>query len=250
MTGPVVGVVCALRSEARHLGRTLSGPAGLESLTDGMLLAVTGMGLPAAASGAERLVAAGAGALASFGMAGGLDPRLRAGSLFLPSEVAVLDGSVLPSDARWRAQVAHSLNALSPLSAGRLLSSPTAVVTAVAKAALWRSGVGSAVDMESAAVAGVSRRHGLPFIAIRVIVDDARADLPGAVGDAMRADGQVSVWRVLAHLLREPAQLGPLVGLARAYSAANRTLAAAARHGQLWPRALTAPLETPAAGFQ
>ncbi len=243
MTDPVVGVICALRSEARHLGRTLVGQAGLESLPDGTLLAVTGTGLAAAAAGAERLLAAGATSFVSWGMAGGLDPQLRAGHLLLPAEIVNPDGQVLASDARWRAQLAASLSALRPLTSGRLVSVRAAVPTAAAKAVLWRAGA-LAVDMESSAVAALCERHGLPFIAIRAIIDDAATELPGALATATRADGGVAVWPVLTTLLRAPLQLGALLHLARAYAAANRTLAAVARRGALTPLT-TAPAAHP-----
>lgn len=248
LTEPVVGVVCALRSEARHLGRTLAGQPGLESLPDGPLLAVTGAGLAAAAAGAERLIAAGATSLLSWGMAGGLDPQLRAGDLLLPAEISGPEGQVLASDARWRAQLTATLSALQPRACGRLVSARAPVTTAAAKAALWRAGA-SAVDMESSAVAALCAGHRLPFIAVRAIIDEAGTELPGALATAMRADGGISPWPVLGCLLREPGQLGALLRLARAYAAANRTLAAAARRGALRPLAIApGAAALPAAG--
>lgn len=232
MTEAVVGVVCALRSEARHLGRTTPTRSAIDCLADGTLVAVTGMGPAAAAAGATRLAAGGAAALLCFGMAGALDPTLRPGRLVLPEEVAGPEGAVFACDPRWRARVAASLGALGPVSCGRLLSVPAPVTTAAAKAALFRAG-SMAVDMESAAVAGVARARALPFLAIRVIIDDAATEIPAAVAAATGADGQVSAWGVLAHLLREPAQVRPLIRLARAYGAANRTLAAVVRAGGL-----------------
>ncbi|MGH8201914.1 MAG: purine and other phosphorylase-like protein, family 1, partial [Steroidobacteraceae bacterium] len=78
-----IGIVSALAAEARTLGPTAHG-AELRRLTDGALLAVSGIGENAAAAAARRLVLAGAGALASFGMAGGLDPALICGAVLLP----------------------------------------------------------------------------------------------------------------------------------------------------------------------
>lgn len=230
MTDVVVGVVCALRSEARHLGRTTPKQVAVDGLRDGTLLSVTGVGPVAAAAGAGRLVTAGAGALLCFGMAGALDPQLSAGRLFLPSEIAHPDGPVFTCDPGWRARVAAVLEALAPVTPGRLRSVAAPVTTVAAKAALWHSG-SIAVDMESAAVADVARRAGLPFLAIRVIIDDACTELPGAIAAATDADGRASTSRVLAHLLREPAQIWPLIRLARAYAAANRTLSSVVRAG-------------------
>ena len=45
--------------------------------------------------GARSLIEAGATALASWGMAGGLDPALSAGAILLPSEVLGPDGRIV-----------------------------------------------------------------------------------------------------------------------------------------------------------
>ena len=99
-------MVCALRSEARCLGRTFATDASSpERLADGTLLAVTGMGPAAAAAGARRLCQAGAQGLLSWGMAGGLDPALRPGTLLLPVAVLTTEGSEFATTPQWRAQL-------------------------------------------------------------------------------------------------------------------------------------------------
>ena len=236
MTEAVLGVVCALRSEARHLGRPVASNAGVGSLPDGTLVAITGMGLGEAAAGTARLIAAGAGALISFGMAGGVDPALAAGCLFLPPEVGSPEGLRFTCDPSWHAQLRAAFNAA--VTEGRLLTVRAPLATAAAKAALWQASGARAVDMESSAVAELAQRHALPFMAVRVIIDDARAQLPGAIAAATGADGQVAAWRVGRHVLRHPRELAPLLRLARAYSAANATLAAVAASGALARRAV------------
>lgn len=231
MTDPVLGVVCALRSEARHLGRSVARNAGLGLLPDGTLVAVTGMGLEAAAGGTARLIAAGAAALASFGMAGGVDPRLPAGCLFLPQTVSSPEGAQFACDAQWHAQLCGALGGA--VTQGLLATVRAPLTSAAAKAAQHAASGARAVDMESSAVAELARRHALPFVAVRVIIDDAQAQLPAAIAVATGADGQVAAWRVGAHLLRHPGELSAVLRLARAYSAANASLAAVAASGAL-----------------
>lgn len=238
MTDPVLGVVCALRSEARHLGRSVASHAGLSSLPSGTLIAVTGMGLNAAAAGAAALIGARAGALMSFGMAGGVDPTLPAGCLFLPDAVSAPDGTAYPCDPHWHAQLCRALSGA--VGEGRLSSVPAPLTSGAAKAALWRATGARAVDMESSAVAALAQRHGLPFVAVRVVIDDAHCELPAALATATAADGQVAGWRVGLHLLRHPGEFPALLRLARAYAAANATLARVAASGAV--RRAPAPL--------
>jgi len=230
---PVVGVVCALHSEARHLGRSVSGQGSVETVATGTLRVVSGMGGTAAAAGAERLIAAGAGALVSWGLAGGLDPELRAGLIFVPSEVMAPDGALLATDTLWRARLATALVRFSPLTSGRLVTSVAAVGTVAAKAALFKTSGARAVDMESAAIAQVARSRDLPFLAIRVIIDRAVDVLPDSFVAAIGVGGEFSIGQLLAHLARSPRELAPLVRLARTYQQANRSLAAAAASGGL-----------------
>jgi adenosylhomocysteine nucleosidase len=237
LTTQVVGVVCALQGEARHLaGRTtLPRHASVAARADGTLLTIAGMGGAAAALGASNLVDAGAAALVSWGMAGGLDPALAAGRIFLPSEVAAIDGPSVATAQRWREQLSAALAAHQPLTCGKLLTSSRAIASVAAKAALFRQTGAAAVDMESLSVAQVALAHGLPFIAVRVIVDGAGDDLPAAVSDAADASRQLRVWRLLGQMLLAPAAVMPVIRLTRRYAAASRSLAAVARAGHLAP---------------
>jgi adenosylhomocysteine nucleosidase len=218
----IVGIVCALASEARHLRPT-----------DGTLVITTGMGSSAAAEGARSLVKAGAGALASWGMAGGLDPSLRAGAILLPTEVLGPDGIAHPCEAGWRNRLAATIQARS----GRLLTSARSVGSVEGKAELFRTTGAVAVDMESAAVAEIAEQHGLPFLAVRVVVDSAGDTLPHAVTAAADSEGHLQIWRLMGALALAPGELAPLIRLAQRYRAANRSLATIAQLGSLAPSA-------------
>jgi adenosylhomocysteine nucleosidase len=243
LTRNVVGVTCALAAEARHLGRVTRRHESLTPLADGTLLSVSGMGSSAAAQSARALVGAGATALASWGMAGGLDPALAPGTIFLPSEVISPDGVSVTTAQHWRERLGAALAAQRPLTRGRLLTSPKAVGALADKATWFRETGAAAVDMESLAVAEVARTHRLPFIAVRVIVDGAADALPQAVTAAADSEGHLQIWRLIGALARTPADLAPLIRLARRYRAANRSLAAVARVGSLAPYAFSAALD-------
>jgi adenosylhomocysteine nucleosidase len=237
LTTDVVGVVCALQSEARHLGRTVSGHAAVAALEDGTLLSVSGMGGAAAARAARNLVAAGAASLVSWGMAGGLDPSLPAGKILLPGEVAAADGTSIATARRWREHLSAALLWHQPLTGGTLLTSDAAISSVAAKAALFRATGAAAVDMESLYIAQVALAHGLPFIAIRVLIDTAGDAVPDAVRAAADAGGQVRLGRLLGQVLRRPRDVWALARLTRGYRAANRALAEVARSAALAPPA-------------
>ncbi len=218
--------------EARTLGPAVRRPDGLSAVSGGSLLVLSGIGYAAAAVGARSLVDAGACALLSFGLAGGLDPRLSAGAVVIPSEVISREGKRLPTSRDWRENLSAAVRAHCPIANGDLLSSLQAIDTLTAKSAAFRGTGAVAVDMESLAVAEVAAASNVPFAALRVIVDTAADVLPSSVLTATRG-GQVRIGRLIGGLALAPADLVGLVRLARRYRTAIRSLAAAARATRL-----------------
>jgi len=226
------GIVVAMAAEGRCLGRARARADGLDELDSGTLVALTGPGAAAAAAGAQRLREAGAAALVSFGLAGGLDPALPAGALVLPEETS--DGcGCLATDAAWRGRIRNRLQWAAPdgrpppAHGGRLLSATRALTSVCEKAAAFAAGA-RAVDLESHAVAAAA---GVPFVAVRVIVDTAADELPAPLATVVSAGGRVRPGEVAEALLRRPALLGALLHLAGRYRIALGTLRAVARAG-------------------
>jgi nucleoside phosphorylase len=83
-----------------------------------------------------------------------------------------------------------------------------------------------AVDMESAGVAEVAARRGVPFAAIRAISDGFDEDLPLDFARCAGRDGQIRLAAVMAELLRQPYALPRLVRLGRNSRIAAERLAA------------------------
>jgi len=236
-----LGIVAALAAEARALGAPWPGRSGSVTLPGGVRLATSGVGCAAAARSAAALIDAGCGALASCGLAGGLDPSLAAGTLVVPEALIRSGGPALATSAPWRERIARALAAERPVAGGLLLTSERALETRAQKSHAFRDTGAAAVDMESYAVAEVARARGVPFVAVRVIVDAASDELPRAVVLAAASSGGVSITRLLRALAREPGLLGPLLNLAHRYHAARGSLRALGRSGVLCEAELGGP---------
>jgi adenosylhomocysteine nucleosidase len=96
--------------------------------------------------------------------------------------------------------------------------------TPAEKRALAKRTQAAATDMESAAQARLAKEHGLPFMAIRAIVDTASTDIPATVLKALDSQGNISVWKLLANSYLSPADWIKIVQLGIQFSAARRTL--------------------------
>lgn len=213
-----IGVVIALPAEARPLASAKA--SGFEIL-------VSGPGPARAAEGAMTLAHRGVHSLLSWGTSGALRPDLRAGRLILATEVHDDSGKRYASDARWLTGAAAALAPLDPMSAP-CATVPQPVASVREKHELATSTGCAAVDMEAAAVAAVAAAHGLPFLAVRSIVDPADCELPRCVLAGLRPSGATDMPALLASLLRRPWELGGLLRLALHFDAALRSLRRAA----------------------
>ncbi|REE93868.1 hopanoid-associated phosphorylase [Cupriavidus plantarum] len=161
----------------------------------------------------------------SIGVAGGLAPGLSPGAVIVASSVQ--DGDVvLPCDAAWHDALRASLpDALS----GPIAGMDAAVTTVAAKAALHRAHGALAVDMESHIAARAARDRGLPFAALRIVIDPAERPVPPLAVAGMAADGSTDIGAVVRGLLKAPWELGGLIRLGRDAAAAKAALARARR---------------------
>jgi adenosylhomocysteine nucleosidase len=214
---PWVAVVTGLRAEARCL-RKLA-----------VRVACSGGSSERARLEAARLVAEGAAALVSFGLAGGLARDLRPGALLLPESVRSPDGRSIPTDPRWRERLWTRLRRRGLAAAGDAVAgSDQVVATAAAKRGLHATAGAGAVDMESHAIAAVASDAGVPFLILRAIADPYDRAIPQAALETVMPDGRVRVLAVLGGVIREPGQLIALVRLGRDTAAALATLRRAA----------------------
>jgi adenosylhomocysteine nucleosidase len=152
----------------------------------------------------------GCRSIVSFGVAGGLSPKLRAGDWIVASSI-IDSGKQHQTDVEWSRRLRNAVP-------GAGFAPVVGTDTPVSKPAVkreWHAKTGAvAVDMESHVVARIAAAHELPFAAVRVIVDPAHRSVPGAALAGMRADGTTDVSAVLRGLLAAPSQTLPVMRLA------------------------------------
>ncbi|RME35493.1 MAG: purine phosphorylase, partial [Gammaproteobacteria bacterium] len=111
-----------------------------------------------------------------------------------------------------------------PIHGEDLLELGQPVASAAEKSALHLRTGAVAGDMESAAVAREALAAGVPFLAVRVVVDAASLSLPACLLPALDDAGRTRPGVLLAGLLRSPGALWPLIALGLAYRRALGTL--------------------------
>ncbi|GAB4121797.1 MAG: purine phosphorylase [Wenzhouxiangellaceae bacterium] len=242
MAASTAGFVVALSWEQRLLSALL--PRNCRLLC-------SGMGVEAASVAARQLLHDGADMLVSCGCCAGLSADLRAGDVLIASAVLASDGTRFAvtaealstvqkrfapmfaapdsesgagrSSARRQPAVCHT---------GTLLTLPAAVAEPQHKQQVASVHSAQAADMESVAIASVAAQAGVPFVAVRVVLDDCRQSLPEAVTASCNNYGDVNSLALLRACGRQPGLLLELVALARSRSRAASSLR---RLAAAWP---------------
>jgi adenosylhomocysteine nucleosidase len=186
------------------------------------LVVQSGPGAARAGLAAKRAVDAGASLLVSWGLAGGLDAKLVPGSVVAPQRVLQHGAEPFVVDGGWHSRLVVLADEFA-LDTGDLLTAPAALESPDAKRAAAAATRAIAVDMESAAIAAVATRAGVPFVVLRVVVDGVADALPNGAEQWIDENGA----RRLAPTLRAVVSLRqwrPLLTLARRFRTASSML--------------------------
>lgn len=171
-------ILCALRFEATALKQ-------LEKTTAGVFhVCVTGVGPEAAKAGALKWIQKYQPTwIVGCGVCGSLRPDLSCGQVMVPSEFvrdddeAVLQAEPLPHDLARTLGLSGATRANEALG-GRILSVHKIAATPDEKRKLREKYAADVVDEESYTWAQVAKASGIPFSAIRVVLDEVDDTLP------------------------------------------------------------------------
>lgn len=219
-----LGIVTGLASEAAVVQRAVR-QLGLH---DRVLVACAGPGADRAERTADEVIARGATVLLSFGLAGALQPKIKAGTLVLPRLIAGPEGGAVAVQALLHERL-DAVLARFQHRTGLLVSATEVIATAKAKARLAAESGAETVDMETLGIARAALDAGVPFVVLRAVADPASRGIPAAALAGVRPDGQVRPLVVLGAALRRPAQIPEILFLARDNAKAIAALGRAAR---------------------
>lgn len=237
MEPPPIALIVALAQERRVLQRCLTSVQGWRTeesrgfagrlSREPILLIQAGIGYERARrallTACRRFSVRGA---ISLGFAGGLADGLRPGDLVCPGVVIRDDGRTgqALAVAPVYAAVAAALSAVRiPLVDGPLLSVDSPLCTPEAKRAAHRRTGAVGVDMEAAGVAEAAESLGMPWLAIKAVVDTVDDSLPRFLSACTTPQGDLR-WGRLFWSLTVASHRRAFRQLARASSMAAQSL--------------------------
>ena len=172
----------------------------------------------------------GAELVVGTGVVGALSSGLKPGDLVLADRILTIDGDgqiaervIAVGDSHMRAVGRSLASAGIAYSTGAILTSHRVLATGAEKRRAKESTGAIAVDMETAALASEAAARGLPFVAIRAVLDEVDDEVVGAA--MADQDGNVKPLAATSYLLRNPATMLKLPRLMRNLSRATASIA-------------------------
>jgi adenosylhomocysteine nucleosidase len=194
-----------------------------EPLSSRSVLAVVGLAFEAAILGSSAVIYEGEQSLAltvealgrglrgiiSFGVCGGLDPKLRPGHCLIGDSV-LADGQTYRCDSHWSDRLLSVLpNAVQGMVAG--VDTPFGCIEE--RASFHRRTGAAIVDMESQVVARTAAANNIPFSVCRVVLNPVHRVLPPAALIQIGLGGRPDMRKIGRSLLKYPNQLPKLARL-------------------------------------
>lgn len=228
------GIITALRTEAACLGDMQLSPGVPVVLEEGLLLTLSGMGKKAVSTAIDSLLAADVRALVSFGTAAALAGELKPGDVLIPENVLGEKQTRLNLRSPWRDRVLQGMaGAPMRIYQGSLLHSSRPLTLCAEKKAGFEETGALGVDMESGLIAAAALSRQIPVLVLRVVIDNARRELPKAVLQSSNNLGDTHLPTLAGHIIRDPRLVIGLLQLGGDFLQARRSMRWLAGHGDL-----------------
>jgi adenosylhomocysteine nucleosidase len=166
------------------------------------------------------------------GVAGGLQTDLPIGRVVMADRLMIRRGEEFAIEAEIESPLSHRQPCVAALEAARiafnvgpLLTSPHVIAKVADKRRAYEAIGAIAVDMESAIIGREARRHKLPFVCLRTIMDTAADEIKGAY--LADGNGRVKFGAVAAALVTQPRFIFASMKLVKNLRTATRSMTAA-----------------------
>tara|TARA_B100001248_G_scaffold243616_1_gene212031 strand:- start:1099 stop:1770 length:672 start_codon:yes stop_codon:yes gene_type:complete len=182
----------------------------------------SGIGPNAAADAALDLIKSGCDTIIGWGFAGGLSEKFKCGQLIIANRFATEDEHYY-SPTPLQQEFTKRLDSLNP-NEGIIFTTDRPILKAKEKQMLAKRFGSVAVDMESLGIISVTKQKAVPYLSIRVILDDSKTTLPTWISHLLKENKSSRRAILLSKQLFKPGELYSLIKLAFLYKRAAKKL--------------------------
>jgi len=218
------GIVVALPQELKTLtGRPLERGDCLE-IFDNVFVCLSGIGKTSALKAAAKLIEEGADILISWGTAASLDVKIAPGTIIIPESVILEDNTEIDTDPSAHKIISELLLHENAEIHCKLCETSELLRDYKQKVNLGLQNRAIAADMESGAVAELSKKYDIPFVVIRTVSDSPEMILPPVLTKNMTVSGDIDIFQFIRSALLNPRQWKTIYKLSRGFGKAKKSL--------------------------
>jgi len=219
-----LGIIAALPAEAKCFHTMKINLKSPFEIKRSIFLCISGIGYKSSLNAAKELINLNVDAIISWGIAGATCDLVNTGDIILAKSVKN-HKNIYSTSVKWRKKIIDhfkdsSINILSE----DIVSAEEICNTPIKKMELFKKTKAVAIDMESVAIAEVSMKNNLDFIAIRAIADNATLNIPDVVVKNIDNYGHIKMMKLIASCMLYPSQINQIFLLAKSYKKALKSL--------------------------
>lgn len=219
----MIGIIVPLAQEATVFKKEKLKTKEAIKISDNLLLFISGIGAENV-SNAVSILESKVSHLISWGTAGALSKSLKPGNLLLPDLILDKTNLQFPTDTDFKNQLLKQLPNEQLVENGLLAESHTILKNQKEKLAFQIQSNAVACDMESATIAKLANKKGIPFNAIRFIADDVSTLIPRSVSESINKDGDFSILKFLGQIITHPNDVSKVYHLSKNFDQAKKTM--------------------------
>lgn len=141
--------------------------------------------------------------IVSFGFAGSTSEKINCGDIIIPDKIISQSGKINLTSKKYREYFKKKLSNYSCCTS-KLFSSDQLINTPQKKEIILKKFGALAVDMETSSIQNEAKKKRIPFVCIRVILDNKKSHVPKEFGDFFSEDSKIIKAKVLKLILTKP----------------------------------------------
>ena len=187
------------------------------------MISLNGYGPLNAKKAAKKIIKNQVSCLISFGFAASCDDSIKSGAIVIPKNIIWRNSSKNQTSITLRKKIIKKLSS-NNFSSKNMYSSKNIIFSIDKKNEISTKFNVSCIDMESEDIQKIAKKNRLPFVAVRIVIDDLKLEIPQFITKATKANGETNYLLILLGIIKKPTSLINIFRLGLHYYSGLRKL--------------------------